>query len=703
LLKPQSIAIVSFAEYFSRIGENLLKTLVNQGYRRTIFPVNVGHEEVDGIRCYPSLSDIHSEIDAVLVAVPEEAVPQVIEEAGRKKVKSAIIYPSGLSEQGVEAGSSQEQIAATANKYDLLICGPNSAGIVNFHDNIALSFSQILDLPQLIPGNIAFVSQSSSLGETLINRAQDKGIGISYFISTGNEAVLESSDYIEYLLHDSHTSVIIWLMKGIKNADKFLRVADLALEKKKPIVVMKVGSTALGRKESSFHTGSKTGSDPVYEAIFRQKGMIRVAEPDELYDTASMLAKNSFPKGNRIGIITNTIGGAVILLDKLSELGMVIPELTYETVQELSNTANTFSLARNPLNLTSQIINDALIFPKSLGLFTRDKNLDAVIVAISMVEGEQSKEMVSHIIKTAELLKKPTVIWWLGGSLSGQGIQMLKESSVPFFTSPDHCAKALEASFRYSQFLESHGDGRAACISISSSFRRRIELILENSEHILTEDQGKEILSACGISVPSEKLSKSPVEAKKIANEIGYPVALKIISPQIVHKTEAGVLELEIGNERELSLAYRRVLDNAKKYNPRAEIKGVLVQEMVKPGVEVIVGVVQDAQFGPMVMFGLGGIFVEVLRDFSLRHAPFKERDAWSMIREIKGYPVLEGVRGGSPCDLSAIVRVLMSVSQLAIDFQDFISSMDINPLVVYPEGGGVKALDCLFVKKNGE
>jgi acetyltransferase len=280
---------------------------------------------------------------------------------------------------------------------------------------------------------------------------------------------------------------------------------------------------------------------------------------------------------------------------------------------------------------------------------------------------------------------------------------MLEKSSVPLFTSPNQCAKALAASLTYGGFLEGRADEKPVGISPLPSDRGRIEAILESSGRIVTEDLGKAILSAYGIPIPSEKLSRSLDEAKEIANELGYPVALKIVSPQIAHKTEAGGLRLDIGDEEALSFAYTQILDNAKEYDPHAEIKGVLVQEMVKPGKEVIVGMLQDSQFGPMILFGLGGVFVEVLKDFSLRHASLTERDAWLMIREIKGNAVLEGVRGDISSDLPAIVKVLLAVSQLATDFQDFISSMDINPLVVYPEGEGVKVLDCLCVKKNGK
>jgi acetyltransferase len=444
-----------------------------------------------------------------------------------------------------------------------------------------------------------------------------------------------------------------------------------------------------------------SGTDAVYEAIFRQKGIIRVLEPDDLYDTASMLAKNKLPKGNRVGIITTTGGGGVVLLDKLAEMGIVIPELTPNTDHELFKIIPDFGLIKNPLCLTTPYLNNILLFPKVLEIFGRDENLDAVILSVSLLSDEYSKEMARQIIRTAKLIEKPILTWWLGGSISAPGMQILGENSVPFFKTPNQCVMALKASLCYADFFENHNEKEAASLYISSSSCKRIEEILKNSDHILTEDLGKEILSIYGIPTTSERLSKNVDEAIKIALEIGYPVALKIVSSQIPHKTEIGGLRLSIGSEEELGFAYKQILDNAKKRKPEAEIKGVLVQEMAKSGKELIVGMVQDPQFGPMIMAGLGGIFVEVLKDFSLRHAPLKERDAWAMIQEIKGYPILKGIRGGPSYDLAAIVRVLMAVSQLAIDFKNFISSIDINPLVIYPNGEGVKVLDCLFIKKN--
>jgi acetyltransferase len=491
------------------------------------------------------------------------------------------------------------------------------------------------------------------------------------------------------------------LVEGIRDAEKFLRVADLALKRKKPILVMKIGKTESGGKAASSHTGSMTGADSVYDAVFKQKGIIRVEEVEDLYLTAATLAKCRPPKGRRVGIITTTGGGGVILTDKLVETGMELPELSPATVAKLSETKASFGVVKNPLDLTAQVVNDPLLFPKSIETFTQDENFDMIIVALAMVAGERSRERASYIIEAAHSTEKPIVTWWASGSLSTPGMKMLEESRVPLFTSPHQGIKALHALFRYSDYLKNGSDGESAAHAITPKNRLKVEKLIGTSSRRLTENEGKEILSCYGISVPKERLGRNLKETRDIASEIGYPVALKVISPEITHKTEAGGLKLNIRNEDELAKTYDKIMRDVRNHKPGVEIRGMLVQEMVPPGREVIIGVIQDPQFGPMVMFGLGGVLVEVLKDFSLRHAPLKERDAWEMIREIKGYKILEGVRGEKRSDQEAIVRTLMAVSQMAVDLKGAISEIDINPLIVYPERGGLKAVDCLFVKKE--
>ena len=699
LLNPNSVALIGVSRDPSRIGGRILKYLKQHGYGGRILPVNPKYEEIAGEKCYPSLASIPFEIDVALVAVPEESVPSVLEEAGKKGVKSAIIYSAGFSELGAKGEGKQLRIKQVAEAYGMSVCGPNCVGIIGVHNKTAMSFSQVLDLPRLIPGEIAFISQSGALGGAVLNRVQDAGIGISHFISTGNEAVLESSDFIEYLLDDPSTSVVMALIEGIRDGAKLLRVADLAVKKGKPIVVMKVGRTEAGGKAASSHTGSMTGSDAVYEAVFRQKGILRVEEIEDLYLTASVLAKCPRPRGNRVGIITTTGGGGVILTDKLVEMGMRLPELSPQTVKSLGEAAATFGVIKNPLDLTAQVVNDPLLFPKSVETMVRDENLDLVIVAIAMVAGERSRERASYIVQAAHSTDKPLVTWWAAGSLSSPGTKTLEESRVPLFLSPERCVKALSALVRYSRFLEASHAEETRTAPVLPSDRLRLEELFKISGRVVTEDEGKRILSSYAVPVAEEGLGKDPEEIKTIASRIGYPVALKVVSPQIQHKTEAGGLKLNIRNEEDLDKAYEEILENVKRTNPGAEVRGMLVQEMVPPGREVIIGVTRDPQFGPMVMFGLGGIFVEVLKDVSLRHAPLEEKDAREMIREIRGHKILEGARGEERSDLESIVRVLMAVSKMAVDLGEIFSEIDINPLVVYPGRGGVKAVDCLFIK----
>lgn len=696
LMNPGAIALIGVSKDPSRIGGRVLKYLRSHGYEGKIFLVNPKYEELEGIRCYPSLASIPSPVDVALVGVPEQAVPSVLEEAGRAKVKSAIIYSAGFSELGAGGQLKQRRIKEISELYGMPVCGPNCVGIVGFHNKAAMSFSQFLDVPKLIPGHIAFISQSGALGGAILNRIQDIHIGISSFVSTGNEAVLDASDFMDYFLDDPDTSVIMALMEGIRDGKKFMRVAQRAKEKGKPIIVLKIGRTETGSKAASSHTGSMTGSDAVYEAIFRQYGVIRVGEIEDLYLTASAFSKGRFPKGNRVGILTTTGGGGVILTDELVEMGMTVPDLSPETMANLAAAAPSFGIVKNPLDLTAQVINDPFLFPRSMEIFIKDENLDAVIVSIAMVAGGKSKERASYIVETAKLTEKPVLAWWAAGSLSRPGTELIQESDVPLFGSPERCAKALDSLVKYSARLKA--DEEKASTPHLKKKPLQLNEILPTSGGVLTEDKGKEILSAYGIPVTKEALSKDFEQAKGIAQRIGFPVALKVISPQIKHKTEAGGLRLNIRDEAELLTAYDRIMQNVSTYDPKAQIQGLLVQEMVAPGKEIIFGAKHDPQFGPMVMFGLGGVHVEVMKDFSLRHAPMTEKDAWEMIREIRGYKLLEGVRGDKAVDFQAIVKSLLAFSQLVSDFENVFLEIDINPLLVYEHSKGLKAVDCLFI-----
>jgi len=450
LLNPTSIAIVGASRDISKIGGRLHKNLLRHGYNGNIYLVNPKYGIIEDEVCYPNLTTISKPIDLTLIAVPINHVTRTLEDAGKSKIKNAIVYSSGFSEIGEEGKEREHQIKEVANRYEMNICGPNCVGIINFRHKIAMSFSQFLDIPVLLPGHIAFISQSGALGGSLLNRAQDMGIGISCFISTGNEAVLDLADFMEYFVEDKETSVIMALIEGIRNPQKFLNSCKKALKKRKPIVVMKVGKSEIGRKAAGSHTGSMTGANEVHDAVFSQNGVVRVSNLDELYLTASTFLKSELPSGNRIGILTSTGGGGVILADKVIEAGMMVPDLSEETVLKLKEIVPEFASVKNPFDLTAQLINDPELFKKSLMVFASDESFDAIIVATSMVSGKLSEKRATFIADASNYIEKPVLTWWAAGSLSLPGIKILEKREVPFFMSAEECVNVLKSLLTYS-------------------------------------------------------------------------------------------------------------------------------------------------------------------------------------------------------------------------------------------------------------
>ncbi len=455
LFNPRSVAIVGASGDVSKIGGRLHKNLLRHGYKGNIYLVNPKYGAIENTKCYPRLTAVPKPIDLALIAVPVNYVTRTLEDAGEHHIKNAIVYSSGFSEVGGDGKEREYQIKKLARRYGMKICGPNCVGIINFRDKVAMSFSQFLDTPSLIPGYIAFISQSGALGGALLNRAQDKGIGISCFVSTGNEAVLGVADFLEDFVEDEETNVIMALIEGIRNPQKFLRSCDRALKKRKPIVVMKVGKTEAGSKAAGSHTGSMTGSNEIYDAVFRQNGVIRVHNLDDLYVTASAFLKSELPRGNRIGILTSTGGGGVILADKIIETGMTVPDLSEATVHELKKNVPVFVSVKNPFDLTAQLINDPDLFRTSLRTFASDANLDVIIVATSMVSAELSEKRATFIADASQSIGKPLFTWWAAGSLSRRGIKILEQREVPFFMSAEQCVNVIKSLFIYSEKIAS--------------------------------------------------------------------------------------------------------------------------------------------------------------------------------------------------------------------------------------------------------
>ena len=706
LLNPQSVAIVGVSQSASRIGGRLFKYLSKHGFKGDLSLINPKYEELNGVKCYSKISDIPTPIDCALIAVPEKRVLPVLKECADSSVKTAVVFSSGFAEMGSCGKEAQNKIKELAGTKNLRICGPNCIGIINFNNHIALSFSQILEIDTLIAGNIGFISQSGALGGSLVNRAMDHNIGLSYFISSGNEADLDVSDYIKYLvLHDETTKVIAAVVEGFKDGAKFIEAAELAVQHQKPLIVLKIGETEVGKKAAASHTGSMTGSDSVIDAVFHQKGITRVRNYDDLFQTAALFAKGRIPEGNRVGIVTSTGGGGIIMADYYTKMGLVVPEPSRKTKDLAEKEIAAFGKVANPFDLTGQLFNDPEMFGRCMKLFAADDNFDVIQINVSMVAGESSEKRGLQILKAAREISKPIVTWWAAGGLSEPGIKILNDSKITLFRSPERCAAAVKALVDYGQLLargpdsKNRGDG-----ADRSVFLGRVKNILDAGCTSLSEHQSKALLKEYGIPVTTEKVTKSSLEAARLAEEIGFPVVIKIDSPDITHKSEAGAVRLGVNSKGETVRFYEEIIENAKAYNPKARINGVSIQEMIQGGTEVMIGTSQDPQFGPTVAFGLGGIFVEVLQDISLRVTPLSRSDAEQMVTEIKGYSILQGVRGKKRSDIEAVVDVLLRISRLAKDWEDIISEIDINPLIVFDDGRGVKAADALVVlKRNGD
>jgi len=703
LLCPSSIIVVGASDDFVKIGGRVMKYLLKFGYNGEIYPVNPKYQNIQDIRCYPSIADVPEQVDTALIAIRASLVPQTVRECAEHGVKTAIVFSAGFAEIGGKGVENQETLRTLISETGIRVCGPNCIGIINFNDKIAMSFTGFLEIDKLIPGGVGFISQSGALGGTLLSRAQDRKIGFSYFISTGNEVDLDIVDFMDFMVDAPDTFVIAAYVEQIRNTGKFLRVAERALEVGKPIIVLKVGETESGKRAASSHTGALTGSDIAYSAAFKQKGVIRVEEYDDLIETMMLFSKSNLPRGGRVGVISGTGGGAIIMTDKITKRGSLsLPPLFESTKEKLSKATMSFASIGNPVDLTGQLYEAPQMYRQALDLLAQDDNIDIVMPIVSMVAKERAVDRASAIIHTSTLTSKPVVTWWTAGSLSKPGFKLLDESRVALFKSPDRCIRALSSLVAYSQFRKEFlGTKKEEERKRTMADEATISLCRKGQ---LSEHEAKVILSSYGIPVTREEVATSEEEAVEIASQLGYPVALKISSHQISHKSDAGGVKVNLNNELEVRECYREIIDNCRKYDSSAVIEGVLVQEMVTDeGTEVIVGVSTDPAFGLMVVFGLGGIFVEVMRDISVRILPVTPRDAWAMVREIKGYEILEGTRGKKPRDIDGIVDLILKISNLATDLSQFISEIDLNPVIVFGHGKGVKVIDALIKEETSE
>jgi acetate---CoA ligase (ADP-forming) len=685
---PRTLAVVGAAREKGKVGNVILENIINSGYKGKVFPVNPRADKIHGLKCYPSVLDIPTDVELAIIAIPAQCVCEVLEECSKKNTKWSIIISAGFKETGVEGARRETHLIEKAKEYGIRILGPNCLGMIDTVCPLNASFST--SMPPT--GKIGFLSQSGALGTAILDKANASNIGISKFVSLGNKADISENDLFEEWGKEKETEVITAYLEGVKNGKEFIKISS-RVSKKKPIIVIKSGNTDAGARAVSSHTGTLAGSARAYEATFKQSGIIRAATIKDFFNYSLAFSSQPLPKGKKVAIITNAGGPGIMATDACEKNNISLATLEKRTIKKLKEFLPEAANFYNPVDVLGDALSDR--YRRTLEVVVEDSNVNAVLVMLTPQAMTQSLETARAVVEIMEEQKRkvPILTSFLGGNEIEEAVNFLVSKNVPNFDIPEEAIDTLRVMMEYAEWKIKKSEPikkfSADKEKVREIFKKcRIEDRLE-----LGEMEARDILEAYGIRVPRAELARDINEAKEIAERIGYPLVLKIVSPNILHKTDVGGVKIGIKDEKELEENCDEILFHVRKYMPDANISGILVQEFVTDKKETIIGVSEDPQFGPMVMFGLGGIYVEVLKDVSFRIAPVSNHAANEMIKEIRAIKLLEGARGENPSDVDSIIEIIQRVSQLVTDFPEIIE-MDINPLFVKKQGEGSIAGD---------
>lgn len=701
MLNPKSIAVIGASSNPDSLGGQPIRHLLENGYTGQIYPINSKYEQVQGLECYSSIGVVPHKIDLALIIVRAHQVADIIEECGKKEIRFAIIYSSGFSELGEDGVKLQQEVIDRAEKYGITFLGPNCQGIMNIPSKVFAGFGSVFEARPFYPGKVSMVTQSGGFGYSAVNVAQEQGLGFNIIVSSGNEANLKSEDLMEYFIEDEETEIISAYIEGSKAPDRILAIGKQALRAEKPVLVWKVGRSEIGSRAAASHTGSMAGKKELYDAVFKQAGIIPIEDIYDLIDFTSVYEQKKLPKGNRLGIITVSGGAGVLVSDKSSEFGLEIPELNSETKEMLLEVIPSFASTMNPVDVTAQVFNDPSALRKAMDMIVQDENIDMLMILNANMHGSLGTEVAKQIVEVAKATDKPVAVSWSAREhLNEEGFSILKNHAIPNFKTPVRGVKALSQLSYFSEAVWKEKQEKVF-LEISDDKRDKVKELLKEITEIPTEYEAKKMLAHYGIPLPQQRLVEDEEGACQAAEEMGYPLVIKVMSSELLHKTEAKAVKINIQNEEELRQAYREVLVNTRNYIPDIKIDGVLVTPMIKNNVECILGIQNDPQFGPAIMFGLGGVYTEVLKDISFRMSVLTHEEALEMVKEIKSYPILEGVRGNKESDIQALADVIVRLSIFAHDCKNSIDELDINPLFVLPKGEGVVVGDALIVPKH--
>ena len=685
LFSPKSIAVIGASKTVGKVGHLTVSNLVQSGFKGPIIPVNSAGGELFGLKVYPKLADYSDPVDLVVIAVPAEMVPAAAREAVQKKAGAIVVVASGFKETGPQGKAIEDELIEICRKGAVRLLGPNCLGVINTAIHLNASFSK--RLPQA--GQLAIFSQSGALCTAMMDIADERELGVSKAVSIGNKADITEVDILSALAHDDDTKVIVGYLEDISDGDKFVKAAEEA-SSRKPVVILKAGTTSAGSKAASNHTGVLAGKDTAYGAAFKRAGICRADSFEALFDYASALALQPTPKGDRVLIVTNSGGSGTMAADAVEKAGMSVTPLSEHLAAQLRERLPAAAFIDNPIDISADA--EPRHYAAAIDIAVADDAIDAILVVLApqyMTEPAATvRAIVGHLDDTT-----PVLASFLGGSDIMPSRKELAAAGLPFYDSPERAVGALKAMHEYGVWK----NRPARHVVRFPVNRRRVERTIARRQRTnrlrLGEVKSKDILKAYGFHILEGKLTSSPEEAVECARFIGFPVALKIISPSIVHKSDLGGVRLNLGSAQEVADAFDLMMLRINKHAPNAIIGGIYVEKMAEKGLEVIIGMTRDPQFGPMLMFGLGGIFVEVMKDVTFHLAPITENEAVQMLQSTRSYELLQGKRGLKEVDIHAIAVALQRISQLTTDFPQILD-LEINPLIVGEVGNEPVVVD---------
>jgi acetyltransferase len=708
IFNAESVAIIGASRNETKRGYQAIRTLLDEKYEGKIYPVNPKEKSILGFRCYPSVADIEGPIDVALVATPAKSLPSVLADCGKKGVKGAVVLAGGFGEIGAQGRKLEDEMVAAAKKHHIRLIGPNTSGMLNLKDN--LNLVGLKDAPR---GDIALLTQSGNMALTLITEAKIKSRkGFSYYVGVGNEADIKFHEYLEFFRQDPDTRAILIYVEGMRNGREFLQQAKkTTLEK--PIILLKSGRSVTGKRSAGSHTGALAGMSEVAKGAFRGAGIVVIENSDELFPAAETLSSLPPIKNNKVAILADGGGHATIAADILTDLGIELPVLNARTQARLKEILPAAASVPNPVDVAGGTDADPSLFADCASIILNDPNVGGLLIvglfggygirfaeSLALMEEDAAHRMGKLIKKR----NKPIVLHSLYNSEKPHALDLLRYYNIPVYDSLDVSAKCIAVLAEYGSYLASYHTKTSFVLNWRAKAKPEADKIIETAlgegRHTLLEHEGKKLFEIHGASIPRDRLAQSADEAVQYALDLGTDVALKIVSPDILHKSDAGGVRLKLNTDKKIRAAYRDIMKNSKKYAPKADIRGVLVSPMADEGIEVIIGTKIDDQFGPVIMYGLGGIMVEILKDVAFRVLPISPTSARKMIAETKSYPILDGARGTPALDKKALQRLLLLCSEIVESYPQ-IQEMDLNPVIVHQKG--VSVVDVRIILKSGD